>query len=107
MSTLTKVLIVLLSLSSIFLSGTMVTFVATTGNFKERSENLALELSEQESEAALFDQRFAEKTTQMVQQAVAFQTKIQELELLLSTSKLAERSAKIERDDLDLLGVSH
>ena len=102
MSTLTKVLIVLLSLSTIFLSGTMVTFVATSANFKDEYETQKSKVEALENETALFDQRFAEKTSQMMQQEIALQTKIQELELQLSDSKLAQRTAKTERDDFEI-----
>lgn len=102
MSTLTKVLIVLLSLSSIFLSGTMVTFVATSSNYKEAYEKQKSEIQILEAETALFDQRFAEKSAQMAQLVVALKSENQELKLQLSTSELAKRTAESERDDLDI-----
>ncbi len=40
MSTLTKILIVLLTISSIFLCGVVVTYVATANNYKEQSKKL-------------------------------------------------------------------
>ncbi len=63
MSTLTKVLIVLLSLSTIFLSGTMVTFVATTDDFKELATDRGESLKACQDEIALHDQRLQESSS--------------------------------------------
>ena len=45
MSTLTKILIVLLTLSSIFLCGIVVTYVANADNFKKQNEVLRTKLN--------------------------------------------------------------
>lgn len=102
MNTLTKVLIVLLSLSSIFLSGTMVTFVATTNNFKEVVDVQTLDIKAFEEETASYDQRFREKTVQMEQEGKVYQKRIQELQSQLNTAAVDKRSAITERDDLQV-----
>ena len=43
MSTLTKILIVLLTVSSVFLCGVMVVYVATTNNYKQKYKDLRAE----------------------------------------------------------------
>ncbi len=61
MSTLTKILIVLLSLFSIFLCGAVVTYVATATNFKnaletQKDENNVL-AAENRSRADIFNEK--------------------------------------------------
>lgn len=102
MSTLTKVLIVLLSLSTIFLSGTMVTFVATTDNFKEVAKDQAAKIKAFEDETALYDQRLQEKTSQMDQDRKLLQTRIQELQSQLSTLAVDKRAAETAKNDLQI-----
>ncbi|MCF7956665.1 MAG: hypothetical protein K9M75_12750 [Phycisphaerae bacterium] len=102
MSTLTKVLIVLLSLSTIFLSGTMVTFVATTDNFKELAKNQAEEIKAYQDETALHDQRLQEKSSQTDQERKLLQTRIQKLQAQLSTSEVNRQIAETAKNDLQI-----
>lgn len=100
MSTLTKVLIVLLSLSSIFLSGTMVTFVATTANFKEIAETQKIQIQSLEDETATSDQRFMEKSSQMEELRKKLMSDVQVLQGQIGDLAMAKRSAETERDEL-------
>jgi hypothetical protein len=102
LSTLTKVMIVLLSLSSIFLSGMMVIFVASTNYSSESVDALNLEIEAFELETASYDQRFREKTVQMEQAEKVYQKRIQELQSQLDTVVVDKRSAETERDDLQI-----
>ena len=99
MSTLTKVLIVLLSLVTIFVSGAMVTYVASTDNFKEVAKDQAEEIKAYQDETALHDQRLQEKSSQMAQERKALQTRIQQLQAQLSTSEVNRRIAETAKND--------
>lgn len=102
MSTLTKVLIVLLSLVTIFVSGAMVTFVASTDNFKEVATDLGELLKACQDEIALHDQRLQEKSSQMAQERNAQQTRIQQLQAQLSTSEVNRRIAETAKNDFEI-----
>ena len=87
MSTLTKVLIVLLSLASIFLSGIMVTFVATQQNYKDAYKNASDELAATKSALEESSQANEEKSFQM--QELANKHITEKAELMDRISKLA------------------
>jgi flagellar biosynthesis chaperone FliJ len=65
LSTLTKILIVLLSLFSIFLCGTVVTYVGTAKNYKSAYENLSTELTALKKKTTDYEQQLEEKKRQM------------------------------------------
>jgi hypothetical protein len=100
LSTLTKVLIVLLSLASIFLSGTMVTFVATTENFKEVSDAQKEMIIDLEGKNAQWALSYAEKATQFTEQIKVLQSQRESMQGQLSDETLAKRAAQMERDEL-------
>jgi hypothetical protein len=102
LSTLTKVLIVLLSLVTIFVSGAMVTFVASTDNFKEIANDLSEEIKAYQDETALHDQRLQEKSSQMDQERKALQTRIQQLQAQLSTSEVNRQIAETAKNDFEI-----
>lgn len=102
MSTLTKVLIVLLSLVTIFVSGAMVTFVASTDNFKELATDLGELLKACQDEIALHDQRLQEKSSQMAQERNALLISNQKLQAQLSTSEVNRRIAETAKNDFEI-----
>ena len=65
MSTLTKILIVLLSLFSIFLCGTVVTYVGTAKNYKQASESAQTEIASLKQTSTSYKQQLEEKKKQM------------------------------------------
>ncbi len=65
MSTLTKILIVLLSLFSLFLCGTVVTYIGTAKNYKSAYEELNTELAASRDKNKSYQQQLEEKKRQM------------------------------------------
>lgn len=65
MSVLTKILIVLLSLFSLFLCGTIVTYVGTAKNYKNAYEELDTELKALQKKNKSYEQQLEEKKRQM------------------------------------------
>jgi hypothetical protein len=92
----------LLSLVAIFLSGTMVTFVATTDNFKELAKDQSETIKGYEDDMALHDQRLQEKSSQMAQERKALQTRIQQLQAQLSTSEVNRHIAETAKNDFEI-----
>jgi DNA repair exonuclease SbcCD ATPase subunit len=64
LSNLTKILIVLLTISAIFLCGIVVTFVATADNYKEKNTRLSSERSSLEQEKESLNTQLKEKIQQ-------------------------------------------
>ncbi len=79
MSTLTKILIVLLSLFSIFLCGTVVTYVGTAKNYKSAYENLSTELTALKKKTTNYEQQLEEKKRQMDELAGKLDSEIAKL----------------------------
>ncbi|OHB56904.1 MAG: hypothetical protein A2173_00465 [Planctomycetes bacterium RBG_13_44_8b] len=79
MSTLTKILIVLLSLFSIFLCGTVVTYVGTAKNYKSAYESLSNELAALKKKTTNYEQQLEEKRRQMDELASRLDTEIARL----------------------------
>ena len=99
MSTLTKILIVLLTLSSIFLCGIVVTYVANAENYKEQAESTRSKLrASEERETAAIEEKNA-----TIEKANSLETKLNstisslrgEIDQLETDLTTAER----ERDD--------
>ena len=106
MSTLTKVLIVLLSLSTIFISGIMVTFVATQQNYQEAYKAQKALAKAASDDLAAYDQRFAEKSFQMEELNKAHLAEKQALTAQITELTVARRMAETERDELKAKAAS-
>ena len=79
MSTLTKILIVLLSLFSLFLCGTVVTYVGTSKNYKNAYEGLKTELTALQKKNQSYQQQLEEKKRQMDELATRLDAEMAEL----------------------------
>ena len=95
MSTLTKILIVLLTISSIFLCGIVVTYVANADDFREKNQTLNTRLRSQTEKSKSATQQLKEKKEQYQQLEDQLNNKIASLEArttaLTTTLKNAER----------------
>lgn len=89
MSTLTKILIVLLSLFSLFLCGTIVTYVGTTKNYKNAYEDLKAELTVLQKKNKSYEQQLEEKKRQMDELASKLDSEI---------AKLKTEKTRLEQD---------
>jgi hypothetical protein len=81
LSTLTKILIVLLTLSSIFLCGIVVNYVATADNYRQKNEELSrrLQIAVEKQKGA--DQLLREKTNQYEQEEAKLKKEITSLKI--------------------------
>ena len=97
MSTLTKVLIVLLSLSSIFLCGTVVTYVGNANNYKELYDEAQKEMAVLEAEMASTQLLYNEQVEAVGDLKKEFNERIQKLEdakgTLMADLRNAERAS--------------
>ncbi len=101
MSNLTKIFIVLLSLSSIFLCGAMITYVGTTQNYKAEADELKGRNQSLETNAAEFGQRMEEKNFQMKEIEKQNNTRISQLERELQDLVVDKRTAETQRDEYE------
>jgi predicted nuclease with TOPRIM domain len=100
LSTLTKILIVLLTLSSVFLCGIIVTYVANAQDYKKEAKELRGDLNRAtQSEKAAKDQ-LAEYHTKSEGLQTTLKNKIASLEKDISTIANQLTSTKRERDNL-------
>ena len=93
MSTLTKILIVILTLSSIFLCGIVVTYVATANNYREENKTLRTEF-----QAARQKQRSADEQSREIA------AEKQRLEAKLNT-EIASLNTQIRQLETDLRNI--
>lgn len=89
-----------MSLSSVVLCGSVVTYVAMTENYKEVAKERADRIRTLESETATSDQRFIEKAAQMEELRTKLYSRIQDLTSQISDLTVAKRFAESERDEL-------
>jgi len=80
LSTLTKILIILLTLSSIFLCGLVVTYVANAQNYKEKYAQLRTETDALREKHRTLQKQLKEKTEQAQQQELQLRGKIDSIE---------------------------
>ncbi|MBW8036672.1 MAG: hypothetical protein FVQ79_13870 [Planctomycetes bacterium] len=99
MSNLTKIFIVLLSLSSIFLCGAMITFVGTTQNYKAVADDLVVLNESLETNAAVYHQRTEAKNFQMKKVTEAYAARISQLEFEMGNLTVEKRTAETLRDE--------
>jgi ABC-type transporter Mla subunit MlaD len=101
LSTLTKILIVLLSLFSIFLCGTVVTYVGTAKNYKSAYENLNSELTALKKKTTNYEQQLEEKKRQMEELAGKLDTEIAKLKTEKSQIEQELKDAARSKTALD------
>lgn len=109
MSTLTKVLIILLTVLSIFLCGIVVTYVANAVNYKQRYETLRTDLQAARRKAEDADSRLNKtikqtdlQKTELNNQIASLKVKIEQLEGML---RAAERDKAQQLQRLDGLAA--
>ncbi len=100
MSTLTKVLIVLLSVFSLFLCGVVVTYVANAENYRETAERQRRDVQVAKNNERDTEQEYAEykEATEQTQQALA--QKISDMEIAMSDLQTELTNARRENDKL-------
>lgn len=103
MSTLTKVLIVLLTLSSIFLCGIVVTYVANAENYRKKylDEKKVKDIAKENEKQAQKD--FNDIENKMSTQKTELNEKINALEIQVGQLKTERDEAKRRADEKDLL----
>lgn len=100
MSTLTKVLIVLLTVSSIFLCGTVATYVGSANNYKEMYETANGQLRKAKADVTTMNDEVNQVKSSTEQSKAALQAKIGSLESELITVKGELDQAQNKRDQL-------
>ena len=98
MSTLTKVLIVLLTVSSILLCGIVATYVASANNYKEMYETRNMKVQQAEAAARKANDDYNALKTATLQEKADLQTKIGTLESDLIAVRGDLKQAEIKRD---------
>jgi len=98
LSTLTKVLIVLLTLASIFLCGIVVTYVANATDFKEKFENLDSRYRAADQRADNAESNFNQLKNETDQAKVELGDQIATLERRISTLSADLKTARSEAD---------
>jgi cell shape-determining protein MreC len=101
LSTLTKILIVLLSLFSLFLCGTVVTYVGTAKNYKNVYEDLKTELTALQKKNQSYQQQLEEKKRQMDELSTKLDTEMAELKAEKTQLEQNLRDAERAKTDLD------
>lgn len=89
MSTLTKILIVLLSLLSVYLCSSVVIYVSTATNYKKAYEDASSELAASKQKNISFEQQLAEKSRQMTELSNKLDSEI---------ASLKDDKSKLEQD---------
>ena len=110
MSTLTKILIVLLTLSSIFLCGIVVTYVANADNYKEQAENTRNKLRASEERETAATEELNEKIkifnsteTKLNNDISAYKNEIEQLETQLATAEREREDAQRRKEDYEAI----
>lgn len=105
MSTLTKILMVLITISAIFLSGIVVTYVANADNYKEQYDSLYARYQSEQQKRSSAEQQL-EKTTELMNQVgkelndkiTALNIKIEQIQGELDKAE-REKSQLLQRVD--------
>ena len=103
MSTLTKILIVLLTISSIFLCGIVVTYVASADNYRKQSESLKTKLDDEERKAVSAEKQLEEKKIKYQQNETRLTDEIASLtrkigDLQLNLTDVERERAKLQQE---------
>ncbi len=114
MSTLTKILIVLLTLSSIFLCGIVVTYVANAENYKELADKNRNELrASKEREASAIEELnqkaeiFNSTVTKRDNDITAYKNEIDQLEIDLATAEREKENAQLRQANYEEILVAN
>lgn len=99
MSTLTKVLIVLLTVASIFLCGIVVTYTANAVNFKEKYDSQSTQLRAAKQNEDNANKQFNELKDQTDKEKLALNEKIAALQQNIAALEAKLRETEIARDD--------
>jgi predicted nucleic acid-binding Zn-ribbon protein len=100
LSALTKILIVLLSLLSVYLCSSVVIYVSTATNYKKAYEDLRTELAASKEKNKSFEQQLEEKNRQMTEHSDKLDAEIASLKV--DKSKIEQDLKNAERDKLAL-----
>lgn len=100
MSTLTKILIVLLSLLSVYLCSSVVIYVTTATNYKQAYESLQSEHSALQEKSTGFEQQLEEKRRELAQLTDKLDTEINALKA--DRNKLEQELNNVRREKTDL-----
>jgi len=98
LSTLTKILVVLLTVSSIFLCGLVATYVANADNYRQRYEQASQQLRAARENERSAQEQLRERTEQMNREKAALSDQIATLNAGMSELKTKLANAERERD---------
>jgi len=98
LSTLTKVLIVLLTIASIFLCGIVVTYVASADNFKEKYDSLSRRYTIAENAKEDAEKQFNDLKTTTDEEKLKLNGQIDALQQQATALKTSVTQLEIERD---------
>lgn len=99
MSTLTKVLIVLLTIASIFLCGIVVTYTASAVNYKERYDSLSGQYRAAQAREENANSQFNELKKNTDEEKVALNKQMAGLQQQISSLQAELKQTQIDRDD--------
>jgi DNA repair exonuclease SbcCD ATPase subunit len=99
LSTLTKVLIVLLTIASIFLCGIVVTYVASAVDYKERYDNLSGQYSRAQAEEENARSQFNELKNRTDEEKLAINEQMAALQQQIGSLRAELKQTQIDRDD--------
>lgn len=100
MSTLTKILIVLLALLSVYLCSSVVIYVLTATNYKQAYESLQTEYNGLEQKNKSYEQQVTDKTKQIADLTNKFDTETASLKA--DKGKIEQDLKNVQRDKADL-----
>lgn len=107
MSTFTKILVILLSIASVFLCGTVVMYVATSANYKDRADELTIASNLLRADWASAKTRYDERTQKMKELEKMLKERIlllegdkSGLEIKLGTAKRESLTSRTKMDGL-------
>ncbi|UCC99154.1 MAG: hypothetical protein JSW66_04560 [Phycisphaerales bacterium] len=99
MSTLTKVLIVLLTIASIFLCGIVVTYVASAVNYKERYDSLSGQYRAAQAREENASSQFNELKNRTDEEKLAMNKQMAGIQQQISSLQAELKQTQIDRDD--------
>jgi len=99
LSTLTKVLIVLLTVASIFLCGIVVTYVAGSVNYKQRYEDLNTRFSSAKKSEENANTQFNDLKTKTDEEKLALNKQLAALQEQINSLRADLKKTEIDRDD--------
>jgi len=97
LSTLTKILIVLLTIASIFLCGIVVTYVATADNYRKKYDTLYVNYQSTEQKRKSAEKQLEELTKQADQQKKELNDKVAALNIIIEQLRANVAAAEAEK----------